>query len=436
MRQFGRINHIHAPKQAHRALQLSPAATYLVTGGLRGFGLKTAQWLVSKGARNLVLISRSGPVSSEAMTSIAELKARGVRVHAAACDVTNEKSLTALFALISTEMPPLRGIVHAAVVIEDGLVRNTNAEQIRNVLAPKILGAQYLHRMTRHMKMEFFVLFSSATTLFGNPGQANYVAANAYLEALAEARLAAGLPATCVRWGAIDDAGFLARNEQIKQAMQSRMGGSALQSQIALDMLEELMVSNRSGLGVLELDWRALNRFLPSSQSPKFSELVAQAGDSEDADDNADDIQRMVAELSQDELLAAFKQMLKEEIGEILRISPEKIEDSRSLYDMGLDSLMGVELGLAIESRFGVKLPVLALSESPTIAKLAEKLISILKAVGTADESASATAKNDLAQQVQQAASQHAVDIDERVLEEVTKTIQSNELSKTGRMIH
>lgn len=430
------INHIHAPKQVHRPLQLSPAATYLVTGGLGGFGLKTAQWLVSKGARNLVLISRSGPVSSEAMTSIAELRANGVRVHAAACDVTNEKSLTALFALISTEMPPLRGIVHAAVVIEDGLVRNTNAEQIRNVFAPKILGAQYLHRMTRHMKMEFFVLFSSATTLFGNPGQANYVAANAYLEALAEARLAAGLPATCVRWGAIDDAGFLARNEQIKQAMQSRMGGSALQSQVALNMLEELMVSNRSGLGVLELDWRALNRFLPSSQSPKFSELVAQAGDSEDADDNADDIQRMVAELSPDELLATFKQMLKEEIGEILRISPEKIDDSRSLYDMGLDSLMGVELGLAIESRFGVKLPVLALSESPTIAKLAEKLISILKAVGTEEESTSMTAKNDLAQQVQQAALQHAVDIDERVLEEVTKTIQSNERSNTGRMIH
>jgi phthiocerol/phenolphthiocerol synthesis type-I polyketide synthase C len=430
------INHIHSPKPAHRALQLPPSATYLVTGGLGGFGLKTAQWLVSKGARNLVLISRSGPVSTEAMTSIAELKANGVRVHAAACDVTNEKALTALFALISTEMPPLRGIVHAAVVIEDGLVRNTNAEQIRNVLAPKILGAQYLHRMTRHMKMDFFVLFSSATTLFGNPGQANYVAANAYLESLAEARLAAGLPAMCVRWGAIDDAGFLARNEQIKQAMQSRMGGSALQSQVALNMLEELMVSNRSGLGVLELDWRALNRFLPSSQSPKFSELVAQAGDTEDADDNADDIQRMVAELSQDELLVTFKQMLKEEIGEILRISPEKIEDTRSLYDMGLDSLMGVELGLAIESRFGVKLPVLALSESPTIVKLAEKLISILKAAGTTEESASVISKNDLAAQVQQAASQHALDVDESVIEEVTKTIQSNELQKTGRMIH
>ena len=427
------INHVHAPKITHRALQLSPSATYLVTGGLGGFGLKTAQWLVEKGAKNLVLVSRSGPVSSEAISSLAELRAKGVRVHAAACDVTNESALTALFALISTEMPPLRGVVHAAVVIEDSLVRNTNAEQIKNVLGPKILGAQYLHRMTRHMKMEFFVLFSSATTLFGNPGQANYVAANAYLESLAEARLAAGLPATCVRWGAIEDTGFLARNEQIKQAMQNRMGGSALQSRIALNVLEELIVSNRSGLGVLELDWRALNRFLPSAQSPKFSELVAQAGEIEDADDNANDIQRLMAELSPEDLLATFKQMLKEEIGEILRISPEKIEDVRSLYDMGLDSLMGVELGLAIESRFGVKLPVLALSESPTIVKLAEKLLGILKSATTAND---VSQPDDLALQVQLAASQHAVNLDENALEELTSNIQSNGAAQAGRMIH
>ncbi len=427
------INHVHAPKITHRALQLSPSATYLVTGGLGGFGLKTAQWLVTKGAKNLVLVSRSGPVSAEAIASIAELRAHGVRVHAAACDVTNERALTALFAMISTEMPPLRGIVHAAVVIEDSLVRNTNVEQIKNVLGPKILGAQYLHRMTRHMKMEFFVLFSSATTLFGNPGQANYVAANAYLESLAEARLAAGLPATCVRWGAIEDAGFLARNEQIKQAMQKRMGGSALQSRIALNVLEELMVSNRSGLGVLELDWRALNRFLPSAQSPKFSELVAQAGEIEDAEDNANDIQRLMLELSPEDLLVTFKQMLKEEIGEILRISPEKIEDVRSLYDMGLDSLMGVELGLAIESRFGVKLPVLALSESPTIMKLAEKLLGILKSATSGND---VSQPNDLARQVQLAASQHAVDLDESAIEELTSGIQSNAAAQAGRIIH
>ncbi len=427
------ISHVHHPKQPGQALNLSATATYLVTGGLGGFGLKTAQWLVSKGARNLVLISRSGPAAAEANSAIAELRTQGVRVHAAACDVTDEKALAALFALMSTEMPPLRGIVHAAVVIEDGLVRNTTAAQIHKVLAPKILGAQHLHRMTRHLQMDFFVLFSSATTLFGNPGQSSYVAANAYLESLAEARHSAGLPATCVRWGAIDDVGFLARNEQIREALQSRMGGSALLSQHALEVLEELMVSNRSGVGVMELDWRALTRFLPTAQSPKFSELAALSTDSESDDDHSDDIQRLLTELSPEDLLSTFKQMLKDEIGEILRISTDKLDDARSLYDMGLDSLMGVELGLAIESRFGVKLPVMALSESPTIAKLAEKLIGILRAANAPKEE---TADTAVASQVQQMVAQHAADVDAKSVEEFTKDLQSGDAVRAGRMIH
>jgi phthiocerol/phenolphthiocerol synthesis type-I polyketide synthase C len=427
------IHHVHEGKADVSPLVLSESATYLVTGGLGGFGLKTAQWLVEKGARNLVLISRSGAVAAEAIAALSAFRAAGVRVHAAACDVTDEKALAALFALISTEMPPLRGVVHAAVVIEDGLVRNVTAAQIHKVFAPKILGAQHLHRMTRHMRMDFFVLFSSATTLFGNPGQASYVAANAYLETLAEARRGLGLPATCVRWGAIEDAGFLARNEAIRDALQSRMGGSALLAAEALHVLEELLVSNRSGVGVLELDWRALSRFLPTAGSPKFSELAVLSADVDPDEDHAEDIQRLMAELPPDELLATFKQMLKDEIGEILRIAPDKIDDARSLYDMGLDSLMGVELGLAIESRFGIKLPVMALSESPTIAKLAEKLIALLRATSAPKQSDEAA---DVAAQVRQAVSQHAADVDTKTVEEFTKDIQSGDAAQSSRMIH
>jgi phthiocerol/phenolphthiocerol synthesis type-I polyketide synthase C len=425
------ITHVHETKRALPSLTLPAGATYLVTGGLGGFGLRTAEWLVQKGARNLVLISRSGPVGTEATAALAAFRAQGVRVHAAACDVTDDKALAALFALISTEMPPLRGVVHAAVVIDDGLVRNTTAAQIHKVFAPKVLGAQYLHRMTRNMKLDFFVLYSSATTLFGNPGQASYVAANSFLETLAELRRASGLPATCVRWGAIEDAGFLARNEAIKDALKGRMGGDAMLAAEALDVLEELMVTNRSGVGVMELDWRALNRFLPTAQSPKFRELAMLSSDADADEDHADDIQRLLAELSPDELLATFKQMLKDEIGEILRIPADKIDDSRSLYDMGLDSLMGVELGLAIESRFGIKLPVMALSESPTIAKLAEKLAALLKA-NVAPEDADA---NAVSAQVQQVVAQHAADVEPHAVEQFTKEIESG-AARAGRMIH
>ena len=291
----------------------------------------------------------------------------------------DKKAIAALLAEIAKAHPPLKGIVHAATVINDGLIRNMDADQIRSVLAPKALGAQYLHEMTLDTPLDFFILFSSATTLFGNPGQGNYVAANACLEALAKQRRANGLAATCVRWGAIDDVGFLARNEKIKDALQNRMGGSALNSAIALDALESMLIADRSGLGVMELDWTALSRFLPSSGSPKFSELARHAGDNNGDEDTADDIQRLLSELSDADLLATLTEMLKREVGEILRVSPDKIDPARSIYDMGLDSLMGVELVVALESRFGTRLPVMALSQSPTILKLAEQIIQQLK---------------------------------------------------------
>lgn len=386
------IAQIHTPAPAAATpLALAADGSYLVTGGLGGFGLRTAEWLAAKGARHLVLISRSGPSAGAAKEAIARLEAQGVTVHAAACDITDRQALAALLAETGKTMPALKGIVHAATVINDGLIRNMDAAQIRSVLAPKAMGAQNLHELTLGTALDFFVMFSSATTLFGNPGQGNYVAANACLEALAKYRRANGLAATCVRWGAIDDVGFLARNEKIKDALQGRMGGSALNSSIALDALESLLTSGQSGLGVMELDWKALARFLPSAGSPKFSELARDAMDSDGDEEDSGDIQRVLAELSDAELQTTLIDMIKSEVGEILRVSTDKIDPNRSIYDMGLDSLMGVELVVALEGRFGIQLSVMALSQSPTITKLAERIGLQLRgsdeAAGTPDES-------------------------------------------------
>lgn len=417
------ISQVHTSGQAapRKHLALAADASYLVTGGLGGFGLRTAEWLASKGARHLILISRSGPRSEEARSAIARLEKQGVKVHAASCDITDRNAISALLADTAKALPPLKGIVHAATVINDGLVRNMDADQIRSVLAPKALGALHLHEMTLDSALDFFILFSSATTLFGNPGQGNYVAANACLEALASHRRASGLAATCVRWGAIDDVGFLARNEKIKDALQGRMGGSALNSAIALDVLESMLVADRSSLGVMELDWKALSRFLPSAGSPKFSELARHAEESEGDEEDSDDIQRMLAELPDEELLATLTEMLKSEVGEILRVSPDKIDATRSIYDMGLDSLMGVELVVALESRFGIRLPVMALSQSPTIAKLAERIIQQLKGN---DEMEAASDEKAILAQAKQLASQHGAETSVESIANLAESIQ------------
>jgi acyl transferase domain-containing protein/NADPH:quinone reductase-like Zn-dependent oxidoreductase/acyl carrier protein len=427
------INHVHTPNSVHSPLQLNANATYLITGGLGGFGLKTAQWLASKGARHLVLISRSGPVSAETITAVATLKEQGIKVLAQACDVTNQSALASLFETIAATMPPLRGVVHAAVVIDDALARNTTPEQLANVFKPKILGARHLHDLTQELPLDFFVMYSSATTLFGNPGQGAYVAANAYLEALAQARRSAGLTALCVGWGAIDDVGFLARNQKIKDALQTRMGGKTILSSDALDLLEELLTSRRSDVGVMELNWSALSRFLPSAAEPKFSDLAAMSDGAQSSEADTYDIRHLLEELSPEELTAAIQDLLKAEIAEILRLAPDKIDANRSLYDMGLDSLMGVELVLAIESRFGIQLSVMALSEGPTISKLTEKLISQLK--NTSEISDEAAADTLVTSQVKQAVSQHAAELDSQAIQLLTTDIQTGVALQPQRII-
>lgn len=260
------------------------------------------------------------------------------------------------------------------------------------------------------------------TTAIGNPGQGAYVAANAALESLARARRAAGLPALCVRWGAIDDAGILARNPQLRDALLARIGGHALKARHALDILEQLMVADRSDLCVADLGWRTLRRYLPSAAEPKFAELALQGADGEAVDEQSEDIARMLVELGPAELDTAFRNLLKREIGEILRIAPDRIDDEGSVYDMGLDSMMGVELAVAIESRFGARLPVMALSDSPTVAKLAARIIAQLQGTATGHDS---SARAQLEAQVQSALSQHAVQVDTQAVERFTDDMHS-----------
>ena len=211
-----------------RKIRLDPQATYLVTGGLSGFGRATVDWLVERGARHLALVSRRGMEAPDAAAQIEALRDHGVNAHAFACDVADRKGLAALLDVIACSMPGLRGVVHAAMVLDDALLVNLDATRFAHVLAPKLEGAWNLHELSRHLPLDLFVLFSSATALLGNPGQANYVAANAALEALAVLRRREGLAGCAVSWGPIADVGVLTSNEAARDALRSRLGAEAL----------------------------------------------------------------------------------------------------------------------------------------------------------------------------------------------------------------
>jgi NAD(P)-dependent dehydrogenase (short-subunit alcohol dehydrogenase family)/acyl carrier protein len=405
-----------------QTLQLPDDASYLVTGGLSGFGLRTAEWLARRGARHLVLLGRRGAATPEAEVALARMRAEGVQVRVCACDVTRRKALAELLSEIATDMPPLRGVIHAAMVLSDGLLRNLDEESLHKVLAPKILGARNLDELTRDLALDFFVLYSSATTLFGNPGQGNYVAANHYLEALAAQRRAEGLPATCLSWGAIEDVGYLARNPEVREALQARMGGSALAADEALRILEQALLRDCSGFAAMDIDWSALRRFLPTAGSPKFTELARRLKDSSSEVEGQAEIERLLHELEPEELEQVFVDLLRREVADILRISPDRLDPDRSMYDQGMDSLMGMELVAAVEARFSVKLPIMALSEGPTISRLVERIIRQLKMPETAGDEPD----DDLQHQVRSIAARHIGDVDTEAVEELAAVLSDN----------
>jgi phthiocerol/phenolphthiocerol synthesis type-I polyketide synthase C len=394
------------PRPAAPAPALRPDAAYLVTGGLCGFGLRTAQWLASRGARHLVLMSRTGNPTPEAQTALADLSRAGVSVECLACDVTDRGAVQAALSRIRATRP-LRGIVHAAAVIEDALLRDLTHGQLHRVLAPKIAGALNLHEATCGCELDFFIVYSSATTLFGNPGQGAYVAANMALEAFAAERRALGLPATCVGWGPIADAGYLARHERVRDALVGRIGGKPLQADEALSALDAVLAADASHVGYLELDWSVLGRFLPRARAPKFSELARLASRSPDAE-SAPDLRRWLKELPDGELLPGLTDLLRRQIAHILRIPPERIEPGASLSELGMDSLMAVELAASIEDRLGVRLSALSLGDAPTIERIAARLAQQLR---PDREEACAAPVDTLADQVRTLAAQHATEV-------------------------
>jgi acyl carrier protein len=392
-----------APAATKARLTLSANATYLVTGGLRGFGLRTAQWLAVKGARHLVLVGRSAP-DAEAQAAIAALEAGDVRVSVVQCDVAERGALENALAQVRASMPPLRGVIHAAAVISDGLIRNLGPERIAAVFAPKVLGGANLDALTRDDPLDFFVLYSSATTLFGNPGQASYVGANFALEVLAAARRARGQPALCVSWGPIGDAGYLARHPQIRDALEARIGGSSIPADEAFALLEQLIVTGEGQATALKFDRGGPSRMLAEAASPKFGPLLARFEQDEHAASDGESLRRWLEEMDDDELEVLFTEMVKKEIGDILRLQPDKLEVHKPLQDLGLDSLMGVELMTAIEARFGVNIPVMAMSEIGTIEKLVKRIVKELHRREAGEQGA----EDPVAAQVRRVAEQHA----------------------------
>ena len=376
-----RIAPVRPASEKPAPLSLDGDASYLVTGGLGGFGLASAAWLAEKGAGKLVLVGRSGASTPEARAAVETLRAGGTDVEIHEADVCDRAALARVISGIDRGPRPLRGIVHAAMVLDDALVINQSVESFNRSFDPKALGAFNLHESTREKGLDFFVLLSSVTTSIGNPGQSNYVAGNLYLESLARHRLALGLPALAVGFGPIGDAGYLARNERLRETLEARTGGATLSVRQALDHLEQLMSRGRSGIAVANLDWRVLRRTLSAARTTRFSLLDPSA---EEGGKSGDDIHELLAGLSEAEVQETVTDLLTEQVAKVLRLPVERVERNASIYDLGMDSLMAVELHMAVEEQFHIHVPVMAVTEGASIAALAGRIAGQLGSRGSA----------------------------------------------------
>ena len=380
MAQARHIGKIVLTQPVPREVAVVPDATYLITGGLAGLGLRVAGWLVERGARHLVLMGRRPPAET-ARAVLRGLEEAGARVVVAQGDVAQEARVGEVLADIASGGPPLRGVIHAAGVLDDGVLVQQTWERFARVLAPKVAGAWNLHRLTQGLPLDFFILFSSAAALLGSPGQGNHAAANAFLDALAHHRRALGLPATSINWGVWSEVGAAAERGIEERAGLQGMGSFTPEQ--GLGFLEQILAANPVQLGVMAVNWARLVKAV-GIESPFLSGVAARERSAATVEQPTGrvtarqlEVRKQIEEApikGRRRLLLAY---VRTRAAKVLGLHPtEEVDVRRPLNEMGLDSLMAVELRTVLGAGLGLlkSLPATLVFDHPSIMELADYL--------------------------------------------------------------
>ncbi|WP_188114006.1 type I polyketide synthase [Streptomyces apricus] len=409
-----------------RAVTVHADGTYLLTGGAGGIGGQLALWLADQGARHLLLTGRSALPQGDAelgadhpqaaaVAVIRQLRERGVHVTYEAVDVADAQAMqTMLEARRRTGLPPVRGVFHAAGIIDYTPLSDMSSAEMDRVLAAKVSGAWNLHRMLSEESVEAFVLFSSGSALLSSPMLGGYAAGNAFLDGLAHHRHAQGLPATVVNWGFWDSVGMVARKEEEDERTLLPQGMASFSPADGLALLGRILAEGRVQTAVLPADWPAWARAYPRAATapllqhltgdrsgrrvPSSEERVVEpAAPSQVAEPAAQPpVAAPVVTATAPEPVAAAQptsqapassqavpssellDFLKQEVAVVMGLRAERINVSRPLNRLGMDSLMAVELRNRIERRYQIKLPMVQLLKDGTVTTVAQALATEL----------------------------------------------------------
>jgi NAD(P)-dependent dehydrogenase (short-subunit alcohol dehydrogenase family)/acyl carrier protein len=367
--------------------EIKPDGNYLITGAFGGYGKVLAQWLVNCGARHLVLTSRSGASTPEAEKFVESMQERGVEVRVVPADIGSPGDVQRLFREIELSGEPLRGVFHLAMVIDDAPFTALTPERMRAVVTPKAEGAWLLHKATREMNLDCFVMFSSVSSIFGNPAQANYSAANAFIDALAHHRQALGLPALTVNWGVLGGEGYVARNERVADFL-ARQGTMGISPGEAMTLLDSFLAAGSAQTMAIRVDWTKWRQFFRAAQDKPFFERIFKSIENHESDGGTSDWRNRIEAAGPGEKLAVISQAVRESVGSVLRVKPDSLRDDQPLTDLGLDSLMGVEIETSLEAAVGIALPPTSLMRARTIGEIASLIAGQVGGVTLATETA------------------------------------------------
>ncbi|HBE56952.1 MAG TPA: hypothetical protein DDW56_05330, partial [Cyanobacteria bacterium UBA11366] len=379
IRYLPRLIHQKPTASSITSLAITPDSTYLITGGLGGLGLKVAQWMVQQqGAKHLVLVSRSQP-SPAVVAEVDELTQWGAEIIVKQVDVTRETEVAQCLNDIGDTLPPLRGIIHAAGILDDGVLLHQSWEQFERVLSPKVAGAWHLHHLTQGMELDFFVLFSSAAAILNPPGQGNHAAANRFLDSLAHYRQQQGLPALTINWGAWGDVGVVAKPDLGKRLI--LQGIDTICWQDGIEVLTYLMKQNLTQVGVLPIDWQKFSQQTPNGDKiPFLAEVVretqgAQRKEESEGEGKISEILTQLLNLESSKREEYLEKYLQKQIGKALGMVTE-VPCDRNVMDLGMDSLMVVEILNACKRDLQLTLYPREFYERPEINSLAKYLTS------------------------------------------------------------
>jgi myxalamid-type polyketide synthase MxaB len=376
---------LHASRSTSYALRSD--ATYLITGGLGALGLHAAKWLVEKGARHVVLVGRKAP-SPSTEEIINALKKIGATIVVVQGDISEKRDVEEILQNIAQTLPPLRGIIHAAGGLDDGILLQQDWSRFAKVMAPKIDGAWLLHQLTKDLQLDFFVMFSSIASMFGATGQGNYAAANAFMDALAHFRRSRGLAAMSINWGAWADGGMVtdlgARGEQ----RMNKSGFNLIAPEQGMKLMEELLSSRYAQAAVVPVNWSKFLQQFENSETPAlFSEIAKATPSPRQVKKTPAQSASILQELERvlpSERLDLLTAHVREQVIKVLGLdASQSPEPNRGLTDLGMDSLMAVELSNRLQGSLRRSLPSTLAFEYPTIAALTNYIAKDVLALET-----------------------------------------------------